>query len=266
MKYIFKSILVLFLAVFTSGCMEVIEIEGKTEIRTNESHNYKAVIVSTEYDSMDSYSWKVISDYKDYNLTSKTTSEVTFNAKSAGDYTLEVIAKKNRKSFKATIEIEVKEPEIVNGYILPPEPDEALNNSTLLGIDSNDNGVRDDVERWIFLEMEIYNGYEKIEQVIAMQKAKGYQMALIDPTNKDDKVHKATKASNECWTWYVHSKKIGGNSNRMKFGCDMRDRVFDTKERLKTYWQYDATLGGRVFRSTPTLQTKTQCEIDIDGL
>ena len=145
MKNIFKSILVLFLVVFTSGCMEVIEIEGKTEIRTDEPHTYKAVVVSTEFDRMDSYSWKVISDHKDYNLTSETTSEVTFNAQSAGDYTLEVIAKKNRKSFKATIEIEVEEPEIVNGYLLPPEPDEQLNNATLLGIDSNDNGVRDDV-------------------------------------------------------------------------------------------------------------------------
>jgi hypothetical protein len=38
----------------------------------------------------------------------------------------------------------------INGHRLPPEPDEALNNSTLLGIDTNNNGVRDDVERWIF--------------------------------------------------------------------------------------------------------------------
>jgi len=161
---------------------------------------------------------------------------------------------------------EVKEPEIVNGYILPPEPDEKLNNSTLLGIDSNNNGVRDDVERWIFLEMEIYNGYEKIEQVIAMQKAKAYQMALIDPTNKDDKVNKATEASSDCWTWYIYSKEIKGNSNRMKFGRDMRDRVFNTKERLKTFWQYDTTLAGRVFTLTKTLKTKTQCEINIDEL
>ena len=33
----------------------------------------------------------------------------------------------------------------VKGYRLPPEPDETLNNSTLLGIDTNSNGVRDDV-------------------------------------------------------------------------------------------------------------------------
>ena len=38
----------------------------------------------------------------------------------------------------------------VNGHRLPPEPDKALNDSTLLGIDVNNNDVRDDVERWIY--------------------------------------------------------------------------------------------------------------------
>ncbi len=33
------------------------------------------------------------------------------------------------------------EPEVIHGYTLPPEPDQTINNSTLLGIDSNDNGV-----------------------------------------------------------------------------------------------------------------------------
>ena len=41
---------------------------------------------------------------------------------------------------------------VVNGHVLPPEPDKTLNDFTLLGIDVNDNGVRDDVERWIYEE------------------------------------------------------------------------------------------------------------------
>ncbi len=50
------------------------------------------------------------------------------------------------QEIKATI---TAKEEVINGYVLPPEPDETLNNSTLLGIDSNNNGVRDDVERKI---------------------------------------------------------------------------------------------------------------------
>ena len=56
----------------------------------------------------------------------------------------------------------------VNGHRLPPEPDPKVNNATLLGIDVNDNGVRDDVERWIY---ETYKDKHPIHIDIAMQGA-----------------------------------------------------------------------------------------------
>ena len=40
-------------------------------------------------------------------------------------------------------------PEYINGILVPPEPAPTINNSTLAGVDSNANGVRDDVERII---------------------------------------------------------------------------------------------------------------------
>ena len=64
----------------------------------------------------------------------------------------------------------------VNGHRLPPEPDKALNDSTLLGIDSNDNGVRDDVER------KVYATYKKaIERAVIMQAFRAKQEMLADP-------------------------------------------------------------------------------------
>ena len=155
---------------------------------------------------------------------------------------------------------------VIDGHTLPPEPDETLNNSTLLGIDVNDNGVRDDVERWIYLEMEIQNGYPKIERAIGVQMAGAAQMALTDPSNKDDIVHKAITASRDCWTWYNYIKDNHTYGASGKFSRALKDKTFNTRERLKTYLQYDATLGGRIFTSTPTLQTKSQCTTDIDKL
>ena len=58
---------------------------------------------------------------------------------------------------------------VVNGHTLPPEPDKAVNDATLLGIDINDNGVRDDVERWIYGE---YKDKHPIHIDIAMQGVK----------------------------------------------------------------------------------------------
>lgn len=42
-----------------------------------------------------------------------------------------------------------KEVEVINGISVPPEPDKAANNATVAGVDSNSNGVRDDIERMI---------------------------------------------------------------------------------------------------------------------
>ena len=185
----------------------------------------------------------------------------TLSALQEGKTTLQALYETTK-----SVELQVDIYKEVNGYKLPLEPDETLNNSTLLGIDSNNNGVRDDVERWILLEMEIYNGYEKIEQAIAMQKAKAFQMTLLDPTNEGDKVYQALKASRNCWKWYRYSKQLSRNTKMMKFSRDLKDKTLNNKDRLKTYFKYDNTLRGRVFTSTPTLQTQSQCETDIDSL
>ncbi|MDR1006934.1 MAG: hypothetical protein LBL65_00005, partial [Campylobacteraceae bacterium] len=46
--------------------------------------------------------------------------------------------------------------EVKHGYQLPPCPDPVKNDETLLGIDSNNNGVRDDVEIWIYNTYDTY--------------------------------------------------------------------------------------------------------------
>ena len=68
------------------------------------------------------------------------------------------------------------EPEIINRHILPPEPGPKVNNATILGIDSNNNGVRDDVER------KILTTYTKpIHAELMLFKARAYQEMLNDP-------------------------------------------------------------------------------------
>ena len=70
----------------------------------------------------------------------------------------------------------------VMGTHLPPEPDSALNNSTLEGIDVNRNGIRDDVELAIF---KLYPDSAKIRSG-ALQYAKAMQMYFRkDITNSE---------------------------------------------------------------------------------
>ncbi|WP_457744487.1 Ig-like domain-containing protein, partial [Sulfurimonas sp.] len=153
---------------------------NKSNIQLNED-NTTTISVNAKYDDNTTVD---VTDKVEWILSNPNIIKINKNViTSMAEGTTSLQAKLNTQKTKVILLTVYKE---INGYKLPPEPDETLNNSTLLGIDVNNNGVRDDVERWIFLEMKIYNGYEKIEQTIAMQEAKAYQLTLIDPTNKDD--------------------------------------------------------------------------------
>lgn len=67
--------------------------------------------------------------------------------------------------------------EVINGIAVPPEPDPVANSSTIAGVDNNNNGVRDDVERKIISEKtDNYTGY--------LLTAKLMQAKMIGDTEK----------------------------------------------------------------------------------
>jgi len=161
-----------------------------------------------------------------------------------------------------SIIIQVEVYEIIEGHLLPHEPENP--DETLLGVDENDNGVRDEVERWIYKDMPTYH-HPEIERVIAMQKAEAYQMTLVDPTNKDDKVLKAMDGAHNCWMYYEISKDLPFDGSIKKFSQNLKDQTLNTKERLKTYFEYDYSLKGRVFDSADWSKLDTSiCNKNID--
>lgn len=144
----------------------------------------------------------------------------------------------------------------VNGHRLPPEPDKALNDSTLLGIDSNDNGVRDDVER------KVYATYEKaIERAVMMQAFKTEQEMLADPDmvkNARMWAEKEDKAIG-C-NMYLFLYK---NQRRMKKIFDfVNEWQFNIEQRVEKFFQYDQALSGGVYSiKEGVLQ---DCDFDVE--
>jgi len=69
----------------------------------------------------------------------------------------------------------------VMGKNLPPKPDQQLNDSTVAGIDANNNGIRDDVELAIF---EKYPNSAKIRAAM-LQYAQELQSEFSDIFNND---------------------------------------------------------------------------------
>ena len=161
----------------------------------------------------------------------------------------------------------------INGYTLPLMPDKALNDSTLLGIDSNNNGVRDDVEIYIYKRFK-EGVNSKIDRAIAMQYAKATQATLIEPEKTyENKTYILMENANDCkWYYYnTHLKEATSFPEMSKywqkhkiFDSETKDVIFNTRMRLEAYMKFNDALSGHVFDSRP--KTKDKCDEDLDAL
>lgn len=150
----------------------------------------------------------------------------------------------------------------VDGYRLPLDPGEE-GKRTVAGIDSNDNGVRDDIERWIYTEMEIYK-YPRVERAIALQDGRALQKILVNPENARNLYQEFDRSQN-CF-WYF---KLGHLGNKYPidyviFDNTYRDIAMNTKERYKAYHKYDMLLSGDVYPMGKL--HSDQCDFDIDAM
>lgn len=107
----------------------------------------------------------------------------------------------------------------INGITVPPAPDPVINNATLAGVDSNKNGVRDDVERKVAEKL----GGNTVNFQEAMLIAKTEEAAIINPTPEAVATHLDAVA---CRTGDQASRKI--TSEITKF-------TLNTKERSQAY-------------------------------
>ena len=173
---------------------------------------------------------------------------------------------------------------IIQGHTLPPEPDPAINNSTLLGVDVNKNGVRDDVERYIYERFGSDPEYPKTKIALAMQYAKANQFIIGNNPQKafENESYKKMDAALDCkWYWYDEVTKtfnlssvegsIAETEFRLKnkiYDNEFREKIYNTKMRMKTYFYYNASMsehilsgGGGVLSATPD-----KCTFDMDSL
>jgi len=152
--------------------------------------------------------------------------------------------------------------ETINGYTLPPEPDPKINNSTLLGIDSNNNGLRDDVERWIY---KTYKDKHPIHIDIAMQSGKAWQKVLVDPS-KAKQIYPTVDAPAYCEGYFRvcvdSSEKNKYSLERISTSDIFVTTIFDTKERWSAYIKYDSLLSGDSYTVPRCSEAKKLCNFN----
>lgn len=153
---------------------------------------------------------------------------------------------------------------IVNGHVLPPEPDPTVNDSTLLGIDVNDNGVRDDVERWIYEE---YKDKHPIYADIGMQASRGYKLILETPERAKE-IHNEVRKARHCEAYYRYSAKYFNEPILIKRDFStkyLRKKLyFNTQERKDAYRQYDTILSGGSYTLPSHNERKSACDFNTN--
>ncbi|PHR54781.1 MAG: hypothetical protein COA44_12175 [Arcobacter sp.] len=143
---------------------------------------------------------------------------------------------------------------VINGHTLPPEPDEALNNSTLAGIDSNNNGVRDDVERKIYL-----NNDKEISRQILLQSAK-IEQKWLEANNLISNAKEWQTLTYPKLGCMVHVYRKN-NINLFKSGTE--SYVFNSKIRIEKYMKYNQALSGGVYSSPNSFNVEGSCDFNI---
>ena len=154
---------------------------------------------------------------------------------------------------------------VINGYTLPPIPDKTLNDSTLLGIDSNANGVRDDVEIYLLKK---YKDHHKIVSEIALQSGRAFQIVLEHPENARETT-KLMSAARYCYYYFEEFTDSHGNPiliDNYIMEYKYEELQLNTKERIRAYLEYNHNLSGGVYRAVYGPEAKELCDFNVTEL
>ena len=137
---------------------------------------------------------------------------------------------------------------------LPPDPGEE-GKATLVGIDSDQDGLRDDIQRYIALT---YPDSAKTRAALR-ELALVTQKAILereDERKSLDNADDMTRAM-ECLR-YIQPER-GREIDYMLLA-----EILNTAERSKAFLKYNNKLGGHIFKRKKIIEYKTSCKFDPD--
>ena len=144
----------------------------------------------------------------------------------------------------------------VSIFGLPPDPGE-VGEATLEGIDSDGDGMRDDIQRFIALT---HSDSARTRAALTQFASENFQ-ALLDADSEEDSIDHARVIGHaiEC-LFYIHGEDAPDVSD------PVHAAIFNTVERSRAYLTYNAQLGGEVFPSSPVNLWNISCAFDPDAL
>jgi hypothetical protein len=141
------------------------------------------------------------------------------------------------------------------GTTLPPDPGEA-GKSTLEGIDSDNDGVRDDIQRYIALT---YLDSEKTRAALT-QVTKAIQASLLDTDDKDaSNAHTVDVfQAIECLYFLRTNDADAGN-----ILDTLRTGILNTADRREAWLKADQHFGGESYSVASEEEAPSRCDFDV---
>jgi len=139
---------------------------------------------------------------------------------------------------------------------LPPDPGEA-GKATLEGIDSDGDGIRDDVQRYIALT---YPDSEKTRKALT-QLVVAMQNFILNSLDKEAALNNASAQTRalECLD-YVRPEDSDGMISEIEAA------IYNTEERIAADIAASGLLGGEIFRGAPLEDWVKSCNFNPDDL
>lgn len=150
--------------------------------------------------------------------------------------------------------VSLVKPETINGVVVPPEPPPELNNATLAGFDTNGNGVRDDVDRWIAVQVP---GSAR-HRANLLADANAEQRGLVSTTSEE-----ALAAARDSARTIGCYRSLGIPRDQRKWRESL-SVLLNTPARLQAYDAYQRKLTGEVFVASADQQSP--CLFDLNSL
>lgn len=147
---------------------------------------------------------------------------------------------------------------VVDESLQVPMPNEKLNDKTIAGVDSDADGIRDDIQRWI---NEDFADKPKVKMAMK-QIAMGMQLALISAPNKIQSIIATRKVLNDmdCLNYVV------GIDMQIKVRKTLESKMLNTKDRHYAKIMANDNFSGQNF-TVPMAEEdeKTLCSFNPDN-
>lgn len=140
---------------------------------------------------------------------------------------------------------------------LPPDPGDA-GKQTLAGIDSDGDGVRDDVQRYIVLTVPD----SARARGALTQSAVAMQSSIGDSLSKEASLQRVAQevSAADCLVFILGTNKASTMLGRLEAA------VLNTPERVRAYFQAARYASGQVFRGVAAEDAGRTCAFDFQGM